>query len=75
MASKENGTLGWLAWPFVALWRLLTFILSLTGRLMAAVIGLTLMVVGFVLIITVIAAPLGIPLIIVGLLLVIRAIF
>jgi hypothetical protein len=28
----------WYLWPFVALWELLTFILSLTGRLVAAVL-------------------------------------
>jgi hypothetical protein len=75
MGSEEKGAVSWLAWPFVALWRLLTFILELTGRLVAIVLGLALMIVGLVLIVTVIAAPIGIPLIIIGLLLTIRAIF
>jgi len=48
----------------VTLWDLLAFILSLTGRLVAAVLGLVLMIVGIVLTVTLIAAPVGIPLII-----------
>jgi len=64
----------WFLWPFVALWDLLTWILNLTGRLIAAVLGLVLMVAGIILTITVIAAPVGIPLVILGLLLMIRSI-
>jgi len=64
----------WFLWPFVALWDLLTWILDLTGRLIAAVLGVVLMVVGIILTVTVIAAPVGIPLIIFGLLLMIRSI-
>ena len=75
MPSERKGAVSWLAWPFVALWRLLSFILNLTGRLVAAILGLVLMIVGVVLLITVIAAPVGIPLIVFGLLLTIRAIF
>jgi hypothetical protein len=65
----------WFLWPFVALWDLLAFILSLTGRLVAAVLGLVLMIVGIVLTVTLIAAPVGIPLIILGFLLMLRSIF
>jgi hypothetical protein len=64
-----------LAWPFVALWNLLSAILNLTGRLVAAVIGLVLMIVGAVLTALVITAPIGIPLIAFGLLLIVRGIF
>jgi hypothetical protein len=64
----------WFLWPFVALWDLLTWILNLTGRLIAAVLGLVLMVAGIILTVTVIAAPVGIPLVILGLLLMIRSI-
>lgn len=64
-----------LLWPFHAVWRLLSAILTLTGRLVAAVLGLALMVLGFVLSLTVIGAPVGIPLAIVGFLLVLRALF
>ena len=64
-----------LAWPFVALWTLLTTILNLTGRLIAAVLGLALLIVGIVLTILVVTAPIGIPFILFGLLLLIRSIF
>ncbi len=62
-------------WPFVAIWRLLTWIVEFTGRLLAVVLGLALMIVGIVLSLTVIGAVVGIPLALVGLLLVLRGIF
>jgi hypothetical protein len=65
----------WFLWPFVALWDLLAFILSLTGRLVLGIIGLALMIVGLVLTVTLIAAPIGIPFLIIGLLMIFRAIF
>jgi len=64
-----------LAWPFVALWGLLSTILNLTGRLVAGVLGLALMIVGIVLTVLVITSPIGIPLIAFGLLLIVRSIF
>ena len=64
-----------LLWPFYAIWRLLTFVLEMVGRLLCAVIGLGLMVAGTAIAITVLAAPVGIPIAAVGFLLVIRAIF
>jgi len=65
----------WLLWPFKALMDLIEGIIKLTGRLVAAVIGLTVMIVGVVLTILVITAPLGIPMIIFGFLLMVRGIF
>lgn len=64
-----------LAWPFVALWNLLSSILKLTGRLIAGILGVALMIVGIVLTVLVVTAPIGIPLIVFGLLLIIRSIF
>jgi uncharacterized Tic20 family protein len=75
MSDKQAKETPWFLWPFVALWDLLAFILSLTGRLVAAVLGLVLMIVGLVLTVTLIAAPVGIPLIILGFLLMLRSIF
>jgi hypothetical protein len=75
MSGKQEKKTPWFLWPFVALWDLLAFILSLTGRLVAAVLGLVLMIVGIVLTVTLIAAPVGIPLIILGFLLMLRSIF
>lgn len=65
----------WIFWPFAALWDLLTFILRLTGRLLAGVLGFALMAVGLVATLTVVGAPLGIPLVILGFLLMLRSIF
>ena len=61
--------------PLYALWRLVSFILSATGRLVCAVLGVVLMVVGVTLTLTVVGAPLGIPLAILGFLLLLRAFF
>jgi hypothetical protein len=64
-----------LLWPFYALWRLLTFVLEVVGRLLCALIGLALMAAGTAITITVLAAPVGIPIAAVGFLLLVRAIF
>lgn len=50
------------AWPFVAIWSLVEMILKLAGRLVAAVLGLALMIIGVALCLTVIGAIVGIPL-------------
>ncbi|TEU18705.1 MAG: hypothetical protein E3J21_05320 [Anaerolineales bacterium] len=75
MSEKREKKTPWFLWPFVALWDLLAFILNLTGRLVAAVLGLVLMIVGIILTVTLIAAPVGIPLIILGFLLMLCSIF
>jgi hypothetical protein len=64
-----------LLWPFWAIWRLVTLILELTGRLVAAVLGLVLMIVGVLLTVTVVGAIVGIPLLLFGFLLLLRGIF
>jgi hypothetical protein len=74
MNNKEKHT-PWFLWPFKALWDLLEAIIRLTGRLVAAIIGLVFMIVGFVLTITVLASPIGIPLLVFGFLLMIRGVF
>ncbi len=75
MTEKKKKRTPWLFWPFVALWDLISWILQLTGRLVAAVLGLVFMIVGVLLTVTVIGAILGIPFIIFGFLLMIRSIF
>ena len=62
-------------WPFTAVWTLLSLILKLIGRLLAGILGLTLMVVGLLLTFLIVSAPAGIPLTVLGLLLLIRSIF
>jgi hypothetical protein len=64
-----------LALPFVALWQLLGFVLSVAGRLSALVIGIVLVLVGIVLTLTVVGGIVGIPLILLGLLLTARGLF
>ncbi len=73
--NNNAQNISWLLWPFKALMDLVEGIIKLTGRLVAAVIGLAIMIVGVVLTVLVITAPLGIPLIIFGFLLIIRGIF
>ena len=40
--SGERKDTPWYLWPFVALWELLAGIIKLTGRLVAAILGLVL---------------------------------
>lgn len=65
----------WYLWPCICLWRLVTFIANLTGILMAIILGLVLMMVGWLLISSILGAAIGIPLFILGLFLLIRGIF
>ena len=62
-----------LAWPFVALWALVTTLLKLVGRIVLFVIGLVLMIVGGLLTATGVGMFIGIPLLLVGLLLAVRS--
>ena len=65
----------WLLRPFVWLWNFIAYIVTLTGRLVAVILGLVFMLVGVILTITIVGAILGIPLFIIGLLLVIRGLW
>jgi hypothetical protein len=65
----------WYLWPFVAIWKLLATIVEMTGRLLAMILGIVLMLVGFLVSLTIVGAIVGIPLAIVGFLLFIRGIF
>ncbi|MGB5489192.1 MAG: hypothetical protein WBM76_00050 [Woeseiaceae bacterium] len=64
-----------LLWPFYAVWRLLTFILNIVGRLLCALLGLGLMIGGVLATLSIIGAPLGIPLAALGFLLLVRSLF
>ena len=75
MSDSGNRDIPILLWPFYAVWRLLTFVLELVGRLLCAMLGLGLMAVGTAITITVLAAPIGIPIAAVGFLLLVRAVF
>jgi hypothetical protein len=65
----------WIVWPFVALWRLLSWILELTGRFVAILLGIVFMIVGVIVTLTVIGAFVGVPMFLFGVLLVFRGLF
>lgn len=75
MSDSTARRVPWLLWPFYAVWRLLTLILNITGRLLAAILGLVLMAGGVAITLSVVGAPVGIPLTALGFLLVVRALF
>ena len=75
MNDSRNGRVPLLLWPFYAIWRLLTFVVELIGRVFCGMLGLALMVTGIAVTITVLAAPIGIPIAALGFLLLVRAIF
>jgi hypothetical protein len=73
--SSDDRQIPWLLWPFYAIWRLLTLVLGITGRIICAVLGLALMAAGVAVTLSIVAAPIGIPLAVFGFLLLIRALF
>jgi hypothetical protein len=75
MTTMKSKPVPWYLWPIVALWRLVAAIVGLTGRLLAVVLGLVLMIVGAILSVTIIGAVAGIPMLVVGFLLVLKGIF
>jgi hypothetical protein len=64
-----------LLWPFVAIWNLMVWIVSLTGRLIAILLGLVLIIAGVILTLTVVGAVIGIPLATFGVLLMVRGLW
>jgi hypothetical protein len=72
MSEKKTSCL---FWPFVAIWNLIAHIVTLTGRLIAVVLGLVFVLVGVILTVLVIPAPIGIPLLLFGILLVVRGLW
>ena len=75
MTEHSKNRVHWLLYPFWLIWRLVIWIIEVTGRLVGAILGLVLMIVGVVLTITVVGAIVGIPLIIFGFMLTIRSLF
>lgn len=73
--SMTANRVPWYLWPFHAIWRLITWIVRLTGRLLAIILGFALIIIGAVLCITVILLPVGIPMIVFGFLLTMRGLF
>ncbi len=75
MNDSTQSSVPILLWPFYAIWRLLTLILNLIGRVISALVGIALMVGGVAITLSVVGAPIGIPLASLGFLLLIRALF
>ncbi len=75
MSDSTQGNVPILLWPFYAIWRLLTFILNLIGRMISALLGIALMAGGVAISLSVVGAPIGIPLAALGFLLLTRALF
>ncbi|MGE5176137.1 MAG: hypothetical protein ACM3JJ_07135 [Hyphomicrobiales bacterium] len=62
-------------WPFYAIWKVVSFVLVTTGRVVCGVLGLVFMFVGILLTVSIAGAPVGMPLAFVGGLLLVRALF
>ena len=75
MNDSSESQVPWILWPFYAIWKLLTLILNILGRILCALLGIALMMTGVAVALSVIGAPLGIPLAAFGFLLTIRALF
>jgi hypothetical protein len=75
MNNRPHSSTPGIFWPFRAIFELIEWILRVTGRLVAAIIGLVIMIVGFVLTAIVVAAPIGLPMILFGFALMVRGIF
>ena len=75
MSDTADRNTPWILWPFVAVWRLLSFVLELTSRIICAILGLIIAILGSVITMSVIGAPVGIPIAIFGFLMIVRALF
>ncbi len=75
MNDNQDRQIPWLLWPFYAIWRVLTLVLNITGRIICVVLGIALMMAGVAIALSVVGAPVGIPLAAFGFLLLVRALF
>ena len=73
--GEERKRIPWYLWPFRALWQLIAWIVTFTGRVVAVILGLVLMIVGVIVGLTIVGLIIGVPLFLVGLLLVLRGLF
>ncbi len=72
---EQKRKIPFLLWPFWALFQLVLWILKLTGRLVGAILGMVIAIVGVVLTITIVGAIIGVPMVLLGVMLMIKAIF
>jgi hypothetical protein len=65
----------WFLWPFWMVWRLVVWIVGLTGRLLAVILGFVFLVAGLLLSFTLVGLIIGVPMIVLGGLMIIRGLF
>ena len=75
MNDSADSGVPWIMWPFYAIWKILTLILNITGRIICALIGIAMMVAGVAISMSIVGAIIGIPLASFGFLLAVRALF
>ncbi len=75
MNDSADSGVPWILWPFYAIWKILTLILNITGRIICALIGIAMMVAGVAVSMSIVGAVIGIPLASFGFLLSVRALF
>lgn len=75
MATQRQHHIPWYLWPFAAIWKLLAVIVEMTGRFVAMVLGVVLILVGVLVSLTIVGAIVGVPLALIGLLLLLKGIF
>ena len=75
MNESAESRVPWILWPFYAVWKLLTLIVEITGRILCALLGIVVMIAGVAISLSVVGAIIGIPLASFGFLLLVRALF
>jgi hypothetical protein len=73
--NDTKRSIPWFVWPFWLIWKLVVGIIEFTGRIVGAILGLVLMIVGVIVSLTIVGLIIGVPLILFGFLLVIRSLF
>jgi hypothetical protein len=73
--NDTKRSIPWFLWPFWLIWKLVVGIIEFTGRIVGAILGLVLMIVGVIVSLTIVGLIIGVPLILFGFLLVIRSLF
>lgn len=75
MNDTTESRVPWILWPFYAVWKILTIILEITGRIVCALLGLAMMAAGVAISLSVVGAIIGVPLASFGFLLTVRSLF
>jgi hypothetical protein len=73
--KRREERVPWFLWPFWAVWRLVAFVIEMTGRLVGLILGMVFILVGVLVSLTIVGAVIGVPLILFGILLMLRSLF